>query len=45
VDRARPVIGPELREYFLGRIDMAHLKISSENTVPCADASTPRRTS
>ena len=24
VDRARPVIGPELRENFLGRIDVAH---------------------
>ena len=24
VDGPRPVIGPELREYFLGRIDVAH---------------------
>ena len=42
VNRARPVIGPKLREYFLGRIDVAHCGFPDDFIV---SFSTRRRTS
>jgi hypothetical protein len=42
VDRAWPVVGPKLREYFLGRIDVAHGGFLSP---ACPSFTTRRRTS
>jgi hypothetical protein len=44
VDRPWPVTGLELREYFFGRIDVAHSAFP-ENAVACAILVSPRRTS
>ena len=44
VDRTRPVIGPELREDFLGRIDVAHDGLPCERC-GCSHLARARRTS